>query len=79
MADLWRDLQDTWDRNGSTRGPTPWQINDNDDDDDDEAISMQGFPNIIKTERLSDSCVEDKYGIFIHYYDKKAQLIIGKK
>ena len=25
-------LLDTWDRNGSTRGPTPWQIYDYDDD-----------------------------------------------
>ena len=25
---------DTWDRNGSTSGPTPWQIYDDDDDDD---------------------------------------------
>ena len=29
---------DTWDRNGSTSGPTPWQIYD-DDDDDDEFLS----------------------------------------
>jgi hypothetical protein len=31
-------LLDTWDRNGSTSGPTPWQIDndDNDDDDDDD-------------------------------------------
>jgi len=27
-------LLDTWDRNGSTRGPSPWQIHDDDDDDD---------------------------------------------
>jgi hypothetical protein len=26
-------LLDTWDRNGSTSGPTPWQIHDEDDDD----------------------------------------------
>ena len=25
-------LLDTWDRNGSTSGPTPWQIHDDDDD-----------------------------------------------
>jgi len=25
-------LMDTWDRNGSTNGPTPWQIYDDDDD-----------------------------------------------
>ena len=29
-------LLDTWDRNGSTSGPTPWQIYDDDDDDDDD-------------------------------------------
>ena len=27
-------LLDTWDRNGSTSGPTPWHIYDDDDDDD---------------------------------------------
>jgi len=27
-------LLDTWDRNGSTSGPTAWQIYDDDDDDD---------------------------------------------
>jgi hypothetical protein len=27
-------LLDTWDRNGSTSGPTPWQIYDDDDDYD---------------------------------------------
>ena len=32
-------LLDTWDRNGSTSGPTPWQIYDNDDDDDDDVIT----------------------------------------
>ena len=29
-------LLDTCDRNGSTSGPTPWQIYDDDDDDDDD-------------------------------------------
>ena len=29
-------LLDTWDRNASTSGPTPWQIYDDDDDDDDD-------------------------------------------
>ena len=29
-------LLDTWDRNGSTSGPTPWKIYDDDDDDDDK-------------------------------------------
>ena len=28
-------LLDTWDRNGYTSGPNPWQIDDDDDDDDD--------------------------------------------
>jgi len=27
-------LLDTWERNGSTSGPTPWQIYDDDDDDE---------------------------------------------
>jgi len=27
-------LLDTWDRNGSTGGPTPWQIYDDDDEND---------------------------------------------
>jgi len=29
-------LLDTWNRNGSTSGPTPWQIYDDDDDDYDD-------------------------------------------
>jgi hypothetical protein len=29
-------LVDTWDRNGSTSGPTAWQIDDDDDDGDDD-------------------------------------------
>ena len=29
-------LLDTWDRNGSTSGLTPWRIYDDDDDDDDD-------------------------------------------
>ena len=34
-------LLDTWDRNGSTSGPTAWQIYDDDDDDDDTfAVSV---------------------------------------
>jgi hypothetical protein len=32
-------LPDTWDRNGSTSGPTPWQIYDDDDNDDDDNIT----------------------------------------
>jgi len=38
----------TWDRNGSTSGPTPWQIYDDDDDDDDDDESVIGtvfFPS----------------------------------
>jgi len=34
---------DTWDRNGSTSGPTPWKKYDDDDDDnDDDALSGSG-------------------------------------
>ena len=36
-------LLDTWDRNGSTSGPTAWQIYDDDYDDDDDAILHQLF------------------------------------
>ena len=38
-------LLDTWDRNGSTSGPTPWQIYDDDDgggDDDDDDDDERG-------------------------------------
>jgi hypothetical protein len=35
---LLKRLLDTWDRNGSTSGPTPWQIYDDDDDDDDDDV-----------------------------------------
>ena len=31
-----KGLLDKWDRNGSTSGPTPWQIYDDDDDDDND-------------------------------------------
>ena len=31
-------LLDTWDQNGSTSGPSPWQIYDDDDDDDAECL-----------------------------------------
>jgi len=31
-------LLDTWDRNGSISGPTPWQTHDDDDDDDDDPV-----------------------------------------
>jgi hypothetical protein len=33
---LLKRLLDTWDRNGSTSGPTAWQVYDNDEDDDDD-------------------------------------------
>jgi len=33
-------LLDAWDRNGSTSGPTPWNI---DDDDDDDPCKMQCY------------------------------------
>ena len=41
-------LLDTSDRNGSTSGPTPWQIYDDDDDDDDEyptKLNLDGLFN----------------------------------
>jgi hypothetical protein len=35
-------LLDTWDRNGSTSGPTPWQIDD-DDESKQDATMYQNF------------------------------------
>jgi hypothetical protein len=43
---LLKRLLDTWDRNGSTSCPTPWQIDDDDDDDGDD-------DNICKYTRLN--------------------------
>jgi len=40
-------LLDTWDWNGSTSGPTPWQIYDDDDDDDNDE-------NVIVSEKLQE-------------------------
>ena len=40
-------LLDTWDRNGSTSGPTPWQIDDNDDDDDDYLCCVIFYGKIV--------------------------------
>jgi hypothetical protein len=41
-------LLDTWDRNGSTSGPTAWQIyDDDDDDDDDDDVEMVKFLQIL--------------------------------
>ena len=34
-------LLDMWERNGSTSGPTPWQIYDDDDDDDDDEYGFK--------------------------------------
>ena len=34
-------LLDTWDRNGSTSGATPWKIYDDDDDDDECWVYIQ--------------------------------------
>jgi hypothetical protein len=36
-------LLDTWDQNGSTSGPTPWQIYD---DDDDNISHMKGYTSL---------------------------------
>jgi len=41
-------LLDTWDRNGSTSGLTPWQIYDDDDDDDNDILSRQPTPVILR-------------------------------
>jgi len=40
----------TWDRNGSTSGTTPWKIyddGDDDDDDDDDVWGVAGYKNEI--------------------------------
>ena len=52
----------TWDRNGSTSGPTPWQIYDDDDDDDDllayEAYCTRHYTLIYEVFiRLHEKCV----------------------
>jgi len=31
-----KKLLDTWDRNGSTSGPTPWQVYDDDDEEEED-------------------------------------------
>jgi len=44
-------LQDTWDRNGSTSDPTPWQIyvdDDDDDDDDPGTLNVTGSTGSLK-------------------------------
>jgi hypothetical protein len=58
-------LLDTWDRNGSTSGPTPWQTYDDDDDDDDDddeflhyyvycSFTQQGWHEILFHRMFSD-------------------------
>ena len=44
-------LLDTWDRNGSTSNPTPWQTYDDDDDDDndDDCTCLEGKESVCKT------------------------------
>jgi hypothetical protein len=41
-----KGLLDTWDRNGSTSGPTPWQI---DDDDDNICLLSLSLTKIIQS------------------------------
>jgi hypothetical protein len=51
-------LLDAWDRNGSTSGPTPWQIYDDDDDDDNDDDDDRGV-------LLADShCIFNKWEIY---------------
>ena len=38
-------LLDTWDRNGTTSGLTPWPTYDDDDDDDDDVSLYEGESN----------------------------------
>jgi hypothetical protein len=46
-------LLDTWDRNGSTSGPTPWQIYDN---DDDKTLSCAGDNARWRADTTSSAC-----------------------
>ena len=67
-------LLDTWDRNESTSGPTPWQIDDDDDDDDKRLSSFwqctMYTPSWIQPEngpkkpkRVAESCKSIRYWI----------------
>jgi hypothetical protein len=40
-------LLDSWDRKGSTIGPTPWQIYDDDNDDDDDDDDDERFVDLL--------------------------------
>ena len=60
-------LVDTWDRNGSTGGPTGWQIYDGDDgddeyddydDDDDDVLRYFIKPNFALKYTLKHSLIE---------------------
>jgi hypothetical protein len=46
-------LLDTWDRNGSTSGPTPWQIYDDDDDDDNNKLFQWLYQILTVTEHIT--------------------------
>ena len=46
-SSLLKRLLDTWDRNGSTFGPTPWQIYDDADDDNDDYYYYQFLQNTL--------------------------------
>ena len=50
-------LLDTWDRNGSTSGPAPWQIYDDDDDDDDLSTEKSSVSWQVGTESSIIICV----------------------
>jgi hypothetical protein len=41
-----------WDGNGSTSGPTPWQIGDDDDDDDDDDMKTEMYAKCNKIQFL---------------------------
>jgi hypothetical protein len=58
-------LLDTWDRNGSTSGPTPWQIYYDDDDDDDDDDDEDDFGYWLTTAAVGSNNNECKW----HYTD----------
>jgi len=60
-------LLDTWDRDGSTSGPTPWQIYDDDDDDDvNLQIQVRGISVLVLSKTKFSNiymCSEDRCSI----------------
>jgi len=59
-------ILDMWDRNGSTSGPTSWQVyddNDDDDDDDDDNNNNKAIGTISKSLRQHLSNIPGKHEV----------------